>query len=225
MNKSRFLLIDKSKNWTSFDVVAKLRGITKVKTIGHSGTLDPLATGLLLVAVGREATKKLGQLKGQTKTYLATLELGKVSNTYDATGEIKDLNIKAWPSEDEIKQALLKFTGAIQQVPPMFSAKKINGQKLYDLARKGIEVERKSCTVTINKVDLIKYSAPILKLEIECSAGTYIRSLAHDLGEVLKTGAIMTELRRIKVGEYKIDQAITLDKLNKENWEEYLFDI
>ncbi len=185
--------------------------------VGHAGTLDPFATGLLIIGVGRESTRRLDEFKKMPKTYVAEIKLGQVSDTYDKTGKISDFDKKPAnpnkPKRKDIPSILKTFIGKQNQTPPMFSAKKINGQRLYDLARKGIEVERKPSEIDINKIKLIKYTWPILKIEVQCSAGTYIRSLAHDIGQKLGTGAYCQELVRTKIGKFLLKKAIKLDTL------------
>lgn len=205
-----FLFINKPVGWTSHDVVAHIRTDKKIK-VGHAGTLDPFATGLLIVGVGRDCTKKLDKFKKLPKTYIATIKLGEISDTYDRTGKIfiskKPTNI---PDKKIISSILKSFTGKQLQIPPMFSAKKINGKKLYELARKGIEVERQPNEIEIYEINLLDYSWPILKIEVKCSTGTYIRSLANDIGEKLGVGAYCEELERTAIGENYLKNAINL---------------
>lgn len=224
---SGFLLIDKLEGWTSHDVVGYLRKVTGIKKIGHAGTLDPFATGLLIVGVGRDATKHLDDFKGMPKTYIATLQLGATSDTFDSTGVIKEqltMNKKQIESND-VEIILKHFVGVQKQLPPMFSAKKINGEKLYALARKGIEVEREPTEVTIYSLKLIENieSENKLQIEVQCSAGTYIRTLANDIGEKLGCGAYCQELRRTKIGEFMVKDAIDVKNLEKESYEKALF--
>lgn len=215
LNKD-LLLIDKPATWTSFDAVNFIRstlyhatGIKKMK-VGHTGTLDPFATGLLIVAVGRENTKKIDQFAHLPKTYIATLELGSTSDTFDSTGTIvKKLDSKP-ANVTEIEIVLKKFIGPQDQLPPMFSAKKVNGQRLYKLARKGKEVEREPSHITIFDIKLLDYSYPKLTIEVNSSAGTYIRTLANDIGRELGTGAYCQALRRTKIGDYSIEQAVKI---------------
>ena len=216
-----FILIDKPKDWTSFDVIAKLRSLTKIKKIGHAGTLDPIATGLLLVAVGRQATRQLSDYVKMDKVYLAKIKLGETSDTYDATGKIEKQEIIDISIEN-VEQAIKKFIGNVKQIPPMFSAKKIKGKKLYELARQGKTVERQPIEIKINNIRLLNFSFPYLELEISCGSGTYIRSLAADLGEVLGVGAVMYELRRTQIGNFSIKQATRLEQLDKNNWVDFL---
>jgi len=225
MNKEGFIIIDKPKGITSFGVVAILRKITGIKKIGHCGTLDPLATGVLVCAIGRGATKRIDTLIKSDKEYIADIELGKISDTYDIEGNVKSIEIKNKPKKKDIGIVLKKFIGEIDQIPPIFSAKKVNGKKAYDLARKGIHVEMKKNKVNIYKIILISYKFPHIKIKINCGSGTYIRSLANDVGEELKTGGIITELRRTKVGFFNLKKSISLEKLNEKNIYKKVFDL
>jgi tRNA pseudouridine55 synthase len=211
MSESGFLLIDKAKGWTSFDVVAKLRRITGIRKIGHTGTLDPMATGLLIVAVGRGATKRINEFMKQDKKYIAEVTLGANTDTYDAEGEVIPVSDHQ-PTLDDIQNALTHFIGEIDQVPPMYSAKKVGGKKLYELAREGKTIERKPSRVHIYEIEVLEYAYPTLKLEVHCGSGTYIRSLAYDLGVVLKTGAFLSGLRRISISSHLVEDAITIEK-------------
>ncbi len=218
-----FILIDKPVDWTSHDVVGYLRGVTKIKKIGHAGTLDPFATGLLIVAIGREATKQLDSFHQYEKTYVSTLFLGAVSDSYDKTGTIEKQDVTKEPTMTQIKTVLETFEGEQTQIPPMYSAKKVDGKKLYQLARKGIEIERKPHHITISNINLIEYAFPSLTLEAAVSTGTYIRTLCHDIGVKLKTGAYCETLRRTSIGPYTVDKAIEPKKLDKANIEGRLF--
>lgn len=221
---SGFILIDKEKDWTSFDVVAKLRGITKIKKIGHAGTLDPFATGLLIVAIGR-ATKLLQLLLGQNKSYTAEMILGKTSNTYDITGEITSTKEFTQNIEQaEIEKALQTFLGQQKQIPPMFSAKKIQGKKLYELARRGVEVERTAKDIEIYKIDLLEYNFPKLTFFVNCSTGTYIRTIAYDLGNVLGCGGLLENLRRLNIAKADISTAHSIEEVSKD-WRKYLLPV
>lgn len=206
-----FLVIDKPKGWTSHDVVAKMRGILKERKIGHLGTLDPMATGVLVLAVGREATKQVESLMKAEKEYEVEVELGKRSDTYDAEGKIEeggpipDLNLK------EIEEILSSFWGKTMQMPPAFSAKKINGQRAYKLARAGKEVQLTAREVSMEGKDVV-WDSPFVRFTVTVSSGTYIRSLAHDFGEKLGCGAIMTALRRTRVGDFKIKEAKKMEE-------------
>ena len=205
------LLLDKPHSKTAFYLVKYLRSLTKVSKIGHCGTLDPFATGLMVMLIGSRFTKLSDHFLNSSKAYETTIELGSITTTFDPEGE-KTLVSDKIPSLEEIESAIECFQGTILQTPPMFSAKKVNGQKLCDLARKGVTVERKACTVQL-KITLLSYEYPHLKLHIECSKGTYIRSLGHDLGQKLGTGAYLTELRRVASGKFSLDQALSLDDL------------
>ncbi len=219
--QSGFLLIDKPAGWTSFDVVAKLRGITGVRKIGHAGTLDPFATGLLIIAVGKESTKQIDSLVKLTKEYDSVFTLGATSSTHDPEGTITDTDATA-SNIDDVNRAIASLTGDIQQIPPMHSAIKVNGRRLYKLAREGKEVERKPRSITISKFETTAYDWPELKVTIECSSGTYIRALARDLGESLGTGAYASELRRTMIGNYSINDAHKIESITSENWQTFL---
>jgi len=210
------LNINKPKGMTSHDVVDEVRRITGEKRVGHAGTLDPFATGVLIVAIGREHTKKLGVLtKNTEKEYVAILELGKTSTTQDPEGTISlCLTKSSYPHLDLVKDVLGLFEGKIEQTPPPYSAIKVKGVPAYKLARKGKEVKLSPRTVEIKELELLLYKAPLLKIKVVCSAGTYIRSLAKDIGEKLGTGAYLTQLERTRVGNYRIEDSIPFEKLN-----------
>lgn len=207
------ILIDKPDGMTSFGVVARIRRVLtqqagkKVK-VGHCGTLDPFATGLLMLCVGKEC-KNAGTYMKHDKVYEATFRLGRVSTTGDPEGEIADVD-NSIPTEEEVEQALVRFRGNIQQRPPIFSALKIDGVRAYKLARDGKEVEIPLRTVTIHSLELVDYSYPELKLRTHVSSGTYIRSLGVDIGEALGTGAYCTQLRRTSIADWRVDDAQTL---------------
>jgi tRNA pseudouridine55 synthase len=208
------LLIDKPINWTSHDVVAKVRGILKKEAghkvkVGHTGTLDPFATGLLILMVGNY-TKRAQEFSKMDKTYEAEIILGSVSSTGDPEGEIVEESDKK-PTLEEIEEVLEKFTGEIEQIPHKFSAIKIDGQRAYKLAREGQEVKLEPRKVTIYSIKDVEYAYPKLKITTKVSSGTYIRSLAEDIGQKLGTGAYLSCLRRITVGEYKVERATTID--------------
>lgn len=207
------LLIDKQPDWTSNDVVAKLKGILHQRRIGHSGTLDPMATGLLVVFVGR-ATRAVEFAEGHEKRYLAGLRLGLTTDTQDITGTVleeKPVSV----NREELEKALADFRGEIQQIPPMYSAIKQNGQRLYDIARKGGEVERKPRTITIHDLGLIGQQNGAWLLDVRCSKGTYIRTLCHDLGQTLGCGGCMSSLRRVEAGRFRVDEAVTLSQVQQ----------
>jgi len=215
------VIIDKPAGWTSQDVTAKLRGVLHTKRIGHGGTLDPMATGVLPVFVGR-ATRAVEFFEHADKTYEAVLLLGITTDTEDTTGEILEKRPVSATKAD-ILAVLPRFTGEIQQIPPMYSAIKVNGRKLYDLARKGQVVERKPRTVTIHSLDFLALDGNQVRLKIHCSKGTYIRTLCKDIGAALGCGGCMAELRRTRAGEYDQAVAVSLETLiSAENPEIYL---
>lgn len=220
INKSGFLLINKPVGPTSHDIVDKLRRITGIKKIGHAGTLDPFASGVLVMAIGREATREISKFVKLDKEYEALLHLGAVADTYDRTGDIQLLITNYQLRINDIEKVLEKFRGRQMQIPPMFSAKKVGGKKLYELARKGVEIERAPVEINIYELEVLNYAWPLFKLRVKCSSGTYIRSLAHDIGQELGTGAYLEELKRTAVGEFKIKDCFELDEIGKEDWEE-----
>lgn len=204
----------KEKGFTSHDVVAKLRGIAGQKKIGHTGTLDPDATGVLPVCLGK-ATKLCDLLTDQDKTYETVLLFGKVTDTQDMTGTVlKEASIEAL-TEENVRAAVRKFEGEYDQIPPMYSALKVNGKKLYELAREGVEIERKARKVRIHKIMIKEISLPRVRMEVTCSKGTYIRTLCHDIGAALGCGACMEELVRTRVGRFQIEDSLTLDGIAK----------
>ncbi len=205
------ILIDKPQDWTSHDVVGKLRGILHERRIGHSGTLDPLATGLLVVFVGR-ATRAVEFAEADSKEYIAGLRLGVATDTQDITGNILS-ECADIPSGDELSAVLNRFMGEIQQIPPMYSAIKIGGKKLYELARKGETVERKPRNVTISRLEIMGREDDDYILDVVCSKGTYIRTLCNDIGDALGCGACMSSLRRVKAGVFSIENAHTIDEI------------
>ena len=208
-----FILINKPIGWTSHDVVGYLRKqFPKGTKVGHSGTLDPFAGGLLIVGVGRGATKRLDEFKNLPKTYEAILFLGATSDTQDKDGVITLTNIDKKYAREEIEKVLQKFIGPQLQTPPMYSAKKINGKKLYELAREGIEVERQPNKIEIYNIELLSYEYPHLEIRVNCSTGTYIRTLAHDIGQQLGCGAYCEELTRTRIGEHTLDNAQEIKK-------------
>lgn len=224
---SKFILINKPAGPTSHDIINQLRKITAIKKIGHAGTLDPFAEGLLLVAIGRESTREISKFVGLGKEYVASLKLGAVSNTYDKTGDLRfadyDLRII---TKERIAAVIKNFIGEIEQTPPMFSAKKFNGQKLYQLARQGKEIERKPCRIKIYDIRIKKMAIEncILEIEVHCSSGTYIRALAHDIGEKLGCGAYLERLVRTKIGFYDLKDSYNILELTESNWQEKTFE-
>ena len=208
------IIIDKPAGWTSMDVCAKLRGILKTKKIGHAGTLDPMATGVLPVFVGR-ATRAVSFAEGGEKEYVAGLRLGRTTNTQDTEGQTLTQS-PVTVGREELEAVLPRFTGEISQIPPMFSAIKINGQKLYDLARQGKEVERKARAVTIFALEVVEQvSETDYILRIRCSKGTYVRTLCHDIGQALGCGGCMFSLRRTMAAGFTLDESVTLEQMQE----------
>ena len=218
------IIVNKPPLWTSFDVVAKIRNLTGIKKVGHSGTLDPMATGVLPIFIGRSATKLIDQFIGGDKGYLAEMTLGVRTDTLDATGKPQTSNCQPQSNlelqnlkKEDIEKMLEKYRGEIEQVPPMYSAKQINGQRLYKLARKGIEVERKPVKITIHKLELrnrdFQSQVPKLELDVLCSKGTYIRQLVSDIGDDLGCGAHLSKLTRTFAEPFHISQAINMETI------------
>lgn len=200
------LLIDKPKGRTSFSLIGALRRRLGVKKIGHAGTLDPFATGVMILLVGRQYTRQSDSFLGQDKEYIAKMRLGITTDTYDADGEtISTSDLK--PTKEEFESVLLQFQGDLLQVPPMYSAKKIQGKKLYELARQGKTVERAAVPVNVT-IDLINFDYPFVDIRVRCSKGTYIRSLAYDMGEKLGCGAHLKELCRTRSGQYLLEECL-----------------
>ena len=215
------VIVDKPEGWTSQDVTAKLRGVFKTRRIGHGGTLDPMATGVLPVFVGR-ATRGVEFFEHAEKTYIARLRLGITTDTEDITGTVLEERPVS-VTKEMLEQVLEHFRGEIDQIPPMYSAIKINGQKLCDIARKGREVERQSRKVTIFRLECQEFSGMEATLLVHCSKGTYIRTLCKDIGEALGCGGCMAALRRISAGAYTQENAVKLEALvAAENPERYL---
>ena len=206
------LPVDKPQGWSSFDVIRRLRRLLPVRKIGHAGTLDPMATGLLLCLVGR-ATKLMEAFMGQEKTYTGTLRLGEVTPSYDAETEVTARHAWAHLTEEDLEAARQRFVGQIEQRPPMYSAVKVGGERLYKKARRGETVERPARTVTIFAFVLTGRAGADVTFRVRCSKGTYIRSLAHDFGQALGVGAHLTALRRTANGSFSVDDAWTLDAL------------
>ena len=205
------VIVDKPQDWTSQDVTARLRRVFNTRRIGHGGTLDPMATGVLPVFVGR-ATRAVEFFEHADKVYEASLLLGKTTDTEDITGTVleeKPVNV----SESDLLAVLEQFRGQLQQIPPMYSAIKVGGQKLYDLARQGKEVERKSRTITIFALELLEFSGDTAKIRVHCSKGTYIRTLCKDIGQALGCGGCMAALRRTSAGNYTLEQSVKLEEL------------
>lgn len=213
----------KPSGMSSFDVVRAVRKTAGIKKVGHTGTLDPLAFGVLPICIGK-ATKIVDYVMQDFKIYKAVLKLGVVTDTYDMEGKVlRTSEVNA--SEDDVISAIDSFVGTIDQIPPMYSALKVNGKKLYDLARQGIEVERKSRRITIYGIDIEKIEMPYVTFTVRCSKGTYIRSLCFDIGEKLKCGGVMYSLERTASGMFTKDNSVPLEKINKDNIEGYLIPI
>lgn len=214
------LLVDKPYTWTSFNVVSKVRWLVKHRTgdkkikVGHAGTLDPLATGLLVVCVGK-ATKRVNELTCDNKVYEATFKLGETTPSFDLEKEVDATFPTGHITAELVNSAVASFVGKQEQVPPVFSAKFIEGKRAYEFARKGVEVEMKPVPIEIFSIDVLSFELPLLKLRIACSKGTYIRSLARDLGVALNSGAHLVDLRRTNSGAFSIDDALTIEKLEK----------
>ncbi len=214
LSEGRVLLIDKDKNKTSFNVVSNIRRIFNIKKVGHAGTLDPAATGLLIVALGRK-TKEIYKYQDMPKTYTGVITLGKKTPSMDS--ETEPIEVKSFEhvSEDNIEDVRKIFLGEIQQIPPMYSALKHKGKALYKYARKGIDIKREPRIVNIYNFEINKIELPDITFKIECSKGTYIRVIADDFGSKLNCGAYLSKLRRTQIGEYKVEDALTIAELDK----------
>lgn len=215
------LYFDKPLRWTSFALVNKIRyhisrklGVKKIK-VGHAGTLDPLATGVMIICTGK-ATKRIEELQYQTKEYIATLQLGATTPSFDLEKEIDATYPTEHITREMVEETLKKFTGTIEQIPPAFSACKVDGKRAYDLARKGDNVELKPKTLVIDEIELLECNLPVIKIRVVCSKGTYIRALARDIGEVLQSGAHLTGLIRTRVGEVRLEDCMQVDQF--EEW-------
>ena len=218
------VIVDKPQDWTSQDVTARLRRVFNTRRIGHGGTLDPMATGVLPVFVGR-ATRGVEFFEHAEKTYETVLRLGLTTDTEDITGTVLT-EAPVSVIDEQIEAALAAFRGQIMQIPPMYSALKVNGQKLCDLARKGKTVERQPRPITIHELTLLEWTENTLRLRVRCSKGTYIRTLCKDIGEQLGCGGCMESLRRVSAGEYTIDEAVPLQELlDTDQPEKYLRDV
>ncbi|MCM1319890.1 MAG: tRNA pseudouridine(55) synthase TruB [Muribaculaceae bacterium] len=218
------LSIDKPLGWTSFDAVKRLRGVLsrrlglkKVK-VGHAGTLDPMATGVLIVCIGK-ATKRIDELQAGRKEYIATIRLGATTPSYDLEKQIDALYPYEHITRERVLDVLEHFKGTIMQVPPIFSAVKIGGERAYSLARQGEAPELKAKPLQIDEIELLRYDLPIIKLRIVCSKGTYIRALARDIGEALDSGAHLTALRRTRVGDYDLSRTMNIEDARQLIWE------
>jgi tRNA pseudouridine55 synthase len=221
------LLIDKPRGWTSFDVVAKVRGTLKKAIggkpkVGHTGTLDPLATGLLVLTLGSYC-KRAGEFSKLDKTYEVEMTLGKTSTTDDGEGDITEVSDKK-PSRDELSTAVMSFVGAIEQVPPVFSAIKVNGKRAYKMAREGKEVKLEPRQAIIYAIENLEYTYPVANFTVQVSSGTYVRSLIRDIGQKLECGAYMSALQRTQVGEFSLESAITVENISEKDIQNNIID-
>lgn len=214
--EGEILYFDKPLKWTSFAVVNKIRyhicrklGVKKIK-VGHAGTLDPLATGVMIICTGK-ATKRIEEFQYHTKEYIATLQLGATTPSFDLEKEIDATYPTAHITRELVEETLKRFIGSIEQIPPVFSACKVDGKRAYDLARKGEEVELKPKTLVIDEIELLECNLPEIKIRVVCSKGTYIRALARDIGEALDSGAHLTGLTRTRVGEVRLENCLQVD--------------
>ncbi len=214
------LYFDKPLGWTSFDLVAKVRykisrllNVKKIK-VGHAGTLDPLATGVMIICTGK-ATKQIESFQYQTKEYIATLKLGETTPSFDLETEVERIFETGHITKSLIEETLKKFIGEIQQVPPAFSACKINGERAYELARKGKDVELKPKLLVIDDIELLDFNMPEIKIRVVCSKGTYIRALARDIGTALDSGAHLTGLIRTRIGDITLDKCLKIEEIDE----------
>ena len=209
--EGKVILINKPYDWTSFDVVRKIRNLIRIKKVGHAGTLDPLATGLLIVCTGKY-TKKINEYQAQEKEYTGTFTLGAVTPTYDLESVPEDFKEYNFVTKELLKETTKQFIGEIEQVPPIHSAVKQKGKPVYLLARKGIDVKLEPRKITIKEFEITKIDLPIISFRVVCTTGTYIRSLANDFGKALGCGAFLSSLCRTRIGEFKLEVAMTMDK-------------
>jgi tRNA pseudouridine55 synthase len=213
--EGRVLLIDKPLRWTSFDVIRKIRNLIRIKKVGHAGTLDPLATGLLIVCTGK-FTKRINEYMAKEKEYTGTFTLGATTPTYDLESEPENFKPVSGITDDDIKNATTPFTGEIMQVPPAHSAIQVGGKRMYELARQGKEVKIDPRKVTVSEFEIIKIEMPLVYFRVVCSTGTYIRSLANDFGETLGCGGHLSSLCRTRIGEFKNEDAMSMEQFEKE---------
>jgi tRNA pseudouridine55 synthase len=213
--EGKLVLIDKPLRWTSFDVVRKIRNLIRIKKVGHAGTLDPLATGLLIICTGR-FTKKINEYMAQEKEYTGTFTLGATTASYDLEQEPENFQPYEHLTEEQIQAATLPFTGEFMQVPPAHSAIQVNGKRVYELARQGKEVIMEPRRVTIDVFEITRIELPLVYFRVVCSTGTYIRSLAHDVGKVLGCGAYLSSLRRTRIGHFSVDDAMSMAAFEEE---------
>ena len=212
--EGKVILINKPLRWTSFDAVKKIRNLIKIKKVGHAGTLDPLATGLLIICTGK-FTKKINEYMAQEKEYSGSFTLGATTPTYDLESEPENFKPVENISKNDIHKAVEKFIGTIQQVPPAHSAIKIEGKRVYELARQGKEVKLEPRTIVIKEFLITKIEMPVIYFKVICSTGTYIRSLAHDFGKALGCGAYLSSLCRTRIGEFKLEDALSIESFEK----------
>jgi len=212
--EGKALLIDKPLHWTSFDVVRKMRNILQIKKIGHAGTLDPLATGLLIVCTGK-FTKKINEYMAQEKEYTGHITLGAVTPTYDLESEPGQLEDYSFLTNEMIHAATTSFIGTIAQFPPIYSAIKKDGVPLYELARRGVDVQPEARKITIHQFEITNISLPVVSFKVVCSTGTYIRSLANDFGAALGCGGYLSSLRRTRIGEFEASKAMTMEQFEE----------
>ena len=210
--EGKVLLIDKPLEWTSFDAVRKIRNLIRIKKVGHAGTLDPLATGLLIICTGK-FTKRINEYMAQEKEYTGTFTLGATTPTYDLESEPENFRSLESVTPESIRQATAQFTGPILQIPPAHSAIKVEGKRVYELARQGKEVKLEPRPVTIHRFDIEKIEMPLVYFRVVCSTGTYIRSLAHDFGQALGCGAHLSSLCRTRIGAFTLGQAQSIAQL------------
>lgn len=213
--EGRMILIDKPLRWTSFDAVRKVRNLVRTKKVGHAGTLDPLATGLLIICTGK-FTKKINEYMAQEKEYTGTITLGATTPTFDLESEPQDFKPYEHISHEALRAATSPFTGTFQQVPPIHSAIKQGGKRVYELARKGVDVKMEPRTITIHEFSLTNIDLPVVHFKVVCSTGTYIRSLANDFGAALGCGGYLSSLRRTRIGDFSVEQASTIEAFEKE---------
>lgn len=213
--EGQVLLVNKPLEWTSFDIIKKIRVTAGISKVGHAGTLDPLATGLLIVCTGK-FTKKINEYMGMEKEYTGTFTLGAVTPTYDRESEPVELKPYEHITPDELNSALPQFTGVIQQVPPIHSAIKKDGKPVYLMARKGIDVKLEPRTITIHQFEITNVEMPVVSFRVVCSTGTYIRSLANDFGAALGCGGYLSSLCRTRIGQFHVKDAYEIDELAKE---------
>lgn len=224
MKNKGIIPINKPSGWTSFDVVNKIKHLVRPLKVGHLGTLDPMATGVLLVTVGK-ATKLFDIMQEKRKTYIAKFKLGVLTDTLDSTGEILEEQEVRGISKSMVVDAMQKFVGNIEQVPPKYSAKSVNGTRAYTLARNNVDFVLPAKKVTVYNIELIDFAENVIELKIECGSGTYIRSLGRDIAKELNTVATMTELQRIQVGNVSVDKCFEVKEIQKEQVFEYVMEI